>query len=294
MTCASIRAVLGDYLTGDLPPERAAGIRDHLDACEPCWQRWNRLRWDAAAGTPLYGELTEYLGEAFLPYLDSSRLLAAAWDRADPHTTDAIHRFYRSTDAYLYNQVIWHASGNRPRYVDAALPLLADHPGATILDYGCGIGEDVLALHRAGFHVIACDLASPPTDFLTWRAPRHGYPHPVYQPHQLTTAPPHTILWIMDALDHIQDLDTDLSELLPAADLLICENLTASRAHGRQRFHRRRPLPEIEAVFHRYGLTREPAGTASNALTVWRRPQTRTSLANPNASRSKIANVLPA
>jgi SAM-dependent methyltransferase len=260
-------------------------VRGHLDRCQRCWQAWNRLRWNRAAGTPLYAELVDYLGDRFIPYYDSSRALADAWEHAAPRTAEQISRFYRDTDAYLYNQVIWHASGNRPHYVKAALPILARHLGTLILDYGCGIGEDVLALHRAGHQVIGCDLPSPPTDFLAWRAARQGYLQPAFHPDTLPGLDAPIILWIMDALDHIADLDAALGHLVPHADLLICENLLVTRGHGRQGFHHRRPLPSVQQWLARYGLTRESHEPNPAILTMWNRTAAPTRNARPACPR---------
>jgi SAM-dependent methyltransferase len=269
MFCATVRTMFDRFLTGELPPARAGDVRQHLDQCRPCWRAWDRMRWDLAAETSLYAEFMEYLGDRFTPYLDSSGALADVWDRASPCTAEQLRAFYRNTDAYLYNQVIWHASGNRPRYVQAAMPILAHHPGSLILDYGCGIGEDVIALHGAGFRVVGCDIASPPTDFLAWRAPRLGYPHPVYQPADLPTTPAPDILWIIDTLDHIPDLDAALGNLLHRVRLAICENLQIARGHGRQGFHHRRPLSTIDSTFARHGLIR--AMHRGGPLTIWTR-----------------------
>ena len=97
--------------------------------------------------------------------------------------------------------------------------------------------------------MIACDLPSPPTDFLTWRAPRHGYHHPVYEPRELPTTATPTVLWIMDTLDHLADVEAALGDLLPQMRLVICENLLVDRGHGNQRFHHRQLLREIAAFF---------------------------------------------
>lgn len=270
MSCLDVRGFFDAYLRGELPPAWAARIRQHLDHCERCWQSWNRLRWNRAASTPLYAELVEYLGDRFVPFLDSSRALGTAWERAAPQTTDEIRRFYRDTDAYLYNQVIWHASGNRPNYVEAALPILDAHPDTLIVDYGCGIGEDLLAFHHAGRRTIGCDLPSPPTDFLAWRAPRHHYRQPVLSPDRLPTFQGSVIVWIMDALDHLPDLDAALGHVLPHTELLVCEDLLVTRGHGRQGFHYRRPLSTIERWLARYRLARVQPSTCTPLLTVWR------------------------
>lgn len=87
-------------------------------------EHWNRFRWDQARSTSLHDDLAEFLGDDFRPYFDSSRALAQEWDIANPRTDVEIRDFFRASTSYLYNLVIWEASGNRPDYLTAALPIL--------------------------------------------------------------------------------------------------------------------------------------------------------------------------
>jgi hypothetical protein len=118
--------VLDGYLHHTLPPSNHQQVRAH-HCCQPCWQAWNRHRWDAARSSPLYTQLAEFLGAAFRPHFDSSRALAAEWDVANPHTDHDIAQFFRTSTSYLYNLAIWEVSGNRPDYFTHALPILARH-----------------------------------------------------------------------------------------------------------------------------------------------------------------------
>ncbi|MGH3548174.1 MAG: hypothetical protein ACRDQU_08680 [Pseudonocardiaceae bacterium] len=61
-------------------------------------------------------------------------------------------------------------------------------------------------------------------------------------------------LWVIDTLDHLTDIETSLGTLLSVVDLLITENLTLNRTHSSQRFHYRRPVCELTALFGRHGL----------------------------------------
>ena len=126
-------------------PARSDAVRRHLDACTPCWERWNAHRWDAARHHPLHDELAAFLEPAFRPGTDSSRNLADKWDRADPRTPAEAAAFFRASTSYLYNLVIWEASGHRPHYLDAALPALTTSAARTVLDLGSGIGSDAIS-----------------------------------------------------------------------------------------------------------------------------------------------------
>lgn len=259
--------VLDAYLHHTLPPRKHHHIRGHLDRCEPCWQAWNRHRWDAARPSPLYAQLAEFLGADFRPYFDSSRALAAEWDDANPRTDHDIAQFFRTSTSYLYNLAIWEASGNRPDYLAHALPTLARHGIRTVLDYGCGIGSDTLPLHHSGFDVIACDFDSPSTAFLRWRS---GWAIPVVEPDKLGSITEVDTLWVIDSLDHLTDIETSLGALLSVVDLVVTENVTLNRTHGHQRFHHRRPFPELTALFARHGLI--PSTTqAGTPIMYWTR-----------------------
>lgn len=261
---------LRDYLHHTLTASRSAHLRTHLDACQHCWNAWNRFRWDHACTTPLYQDLAEYLGENFCSYFDSSRALAREWDTASPRTDSEIRNFFRTSTSYLYNLVIWEASGHRPDYLAAALPILHRIQPRTIIDYGCGIGSDSLALRNHGFTVIPCDYHSPSTAFLRWRSARTGAALDVIEPHQLHTTA--DAVWIIDTLDHLRDPDRQLQPVLKDASLIISEHLTVNRAHGHQHFHHRRTPEQITQIFSHYGFVRAEELThvqCEESITAW-------------------------
>jgi SAM-dependent methyltransferase len=248
-----------------------AAARGHLDVCEACWQEWNRYRWDKAEGTALYEQMRVYLGGSFTRYLDSSRMLAARWRRAAPASDDEIRAFYQGETAYLYNLVIWEASGNRPQYVQHAVPHLRAATITTIIDYGCGVGSDAIALRERGFTVVPVELPSPHAEFARWRMRRARQPDTIAGPRDAAELPAADALWLIDTLDHLPDIQRALGPQLACARLVITENLRNSRAHGTQGFHHRRPFAEIQATFARYGLRAATTGP-DDPLTCWLRP----------------------
>jgi hypothetical protein len=260
---------LDRYLRRDLPPAHLDATRRHLDACAPCWNRWNAHRWTAARHHPLHDQLAQFLGPSFRPGHDSSRALATEWDRADPRTPDEVAAFFRDSTNYLYNLVIWEASGHRPRYVHAALPTLRAKKVRTVLDIGSGIGSDAITLARHGFTVTTCDHDSPSTRFAHRR---HGGTIPRIDPEHLGHEHAPDALWIIDTLDHLADPHHTLAPLLPRARIVITEDLRENRAHGRQRFHHRRPLADTTRMLARYDLT----PTTHAPITIWARDSART------------------
>jgi hypothetical protein len=254
--CAAVPALLGAYLRRQLPCPQHAMLRDHLDTCQPCWAIWNRYRWDAAAGHPLVAELRGFLGSAYRPYLDSSRALREEWITARPRTAAEIRRFFENSETYLYNLVIWHASGNRPGYVTAAAPYLSG--ARLILDFGSGIGQDTIDLRNLGYAVLPCDLPCPSARFMKRRLRQAGHNGHIADPRDLDPPPPADTLWIIDTLDHLPDITATLGPVLQRVDLVICENLRSARAHGGQGFHQRRSRTVISGMFASFGLCEHP------------------------------------
>ncbi|WP_158578652.1 class I SAM-dependent methyltransferase [Spongiactinospora rosea] len=239
--------------------------RDHLRGCASCRRAWNRYRWDIAATTLLYAELRAFLGASFTPYLDSSEVLAREW-RARPPGAD-IADFFRHSTAYLYNLAIWQASGHRPDYCAAGIPLLHELGVRTVLDFGCGIGNDTLPLLDAGFQVTGCDYDSPSTAFL-----RHRSRHPitVVDPDHVRTLPPFDAVWIIDTLDHLPDIDAAIGPLMRTTQVLVCENLAVPRGVTGKGFHRQLTLAQFTELASRYGLRPAPL-PADSPIMAWRR-----------------------
>jgi hypothetical protein len=201
--CPAVPALLDAYLHRRLPHPQHVMLRDHLDTCQPCWEIWNRYRWDAAAGHPLLAALRDFLGNSYRPHLDSSRALHDEWIAAQPRTSAGIRHFFENSEAYLYNLVIWHASGNRPGYVTAAIPYLTG--ARIILDFGSGIGQDTIDLRNLGHAVLPCDLPCPSARFMRYRLRQAGHDHRMADPRRLDP-PPADTLWIIDTLDHLPDI----------------------------------------------------------------------------------------
>lgn len=258
-TCTEVVAEFAGFLRRALPHVRLTLIRDHLDACDTCWRDWNRYRWDAASGHPLMAELRQFLGPRFRPYFDSSRALQAEWLAAAPSTAEHRQAFFGSTESYLYNLAIWHASGNRPRYVTAGAAYLP--ASCRILDFGAGIGQDAIELTRLGHQVIACEIPGPCTDFLRWRLKEHDL-HIEIRPPQQTSNVAADTLWIIDTIDHLLDIDTALCGILLTVDRVFCENLHVTRRGG-QDFHERRSFKTIADALRRYQLFPIPVSSAS-------------------------------
>jgi SAM-dependent methyltransferase len=102
-------------------------------------------------------------------------------------------------------------------YLEALCRLIP--PGARVLDYGCGIGSDGLALIEAGFDVEFADFDNPSTAYLRWRLERRGLEAPV---HDLDEAVPggFDAAFAFDVIEHVPDARAFLGEMEARADLV--------------------------------------------------------------------------
>lgn len=178
-------------------------------------------------------ELREYLG----PRFDQSLLeryertledeFAACGDEAS---------FYRTSEAYLYNLTAFAMSETKVPYLNE----LAGHlePGARVLDYGCGIGSDGLALLAAGYRVEFADFDNPSVEYLRWRLEHRGVEAPV---HDLDRSVPggFDAAYSFDVIEHVDDPYGFLAELESRA-ALVAVNLLEP-VPGETELHR--PLP---------------------------------------------------
>ncbi|MGI8633469.1 MAG: class I SAM-dependent methyltransferase [Solirubrobacterales bacterium] len=96
-------------------------------------------------------------------------------------------------------------------------------PGARILDYGCGIGSDGLALLEAGYEVEFADFDNPSTRYLRWRLARRGLDVPV---HDLDAGVPGGFdgAYAFDVLEHLTD-PVAVLEQIEQRTALVCVNL---------------------------------------------------------------------
>ncbi len=125
--------------------------------------------------------------------------------------------FYRTSEAYLYDLTAFAMTGTKLPY----LRLLAERvpPGGRVLDYGCGIGSDGLALLEAGYRVEFADFANPSTEYLRWRLARRGFDAPV---HDLDAHVPggYAAAYSFDVIEHVRDPFLFLDQLEQRAQLV--------------------------------------------------------------------------
>jgi hypothetical protein len=259
---------LGLYLDGGLSKRKRALARDHLDRCRECWQKWNVFRWQRAEGTRALLELRAFLGDHMREGIDSSWLLAGEWQGVDHHSSADVTWFYATTPWYIYNSTIWAASGQRPKYVERAAPVVGSLSPRTVCDFGCGVGTDGLLFAEQGKQVAFVDINEPALDFLRWRLQERGLPGCVGTPAEAERWLPVDLLWAMDVIEHLLDPMETLAPFLEACSAFIFDSDHVGKSAGRQPFHFQHDMKQFSAGLETFGLTQvwPPLNKISNSL----------------------------
>ena len=126
---------------------------------------------------------------------------------------------YRTSQGYLYDLTVFAMSGTKRPY----LQLLADElpPGAKLLDYGCGIGADGLALLEAGYDVAFADFDNPSTAYLKWRLEHRGLSARVYDLDAGDLPGGFDLAYSFDVIEHVPDPFAFLHEMESRADRVL-------------------------------------------------------------------------
>jgi SAM-dependent methyltransferase len=185
-------------------------------------------------------ELRAYLGDAY----DHRRL-----ERYQAEVEEELarvgdeQRFYRTSEAYLYDLTAFAMSATKLPYLHAIVDL-ADL-GAKVLDVGCGIGSDGLELLEAGFDVTFADFDNPSTRYLRWRLQHRGLTATVVD---IDSEPlPHgqDVAYAFDVIEHVDDPESLLSDMEASARIVVVNFLEP--APGDPPHHRELPVERLLA-----------------------------------------------
>lgn len=195
-----------------------------------------RFRDAWAAGANL-DELRAYLGDEFDWHLlfRHTHMVDAEHDRMADEAA-----FFRTSTMYLYDLTVFGLSRTKAPYIDELRALVP--PGAAVLDYGCGTGNDGLQLLQEGYRVSFADFDNPSTRFLRWRLERRGRTAPV---HDLDGEVPggFDLAYAFDVIEHVDDPFAFLAELEARAPVVLVNLLEPDP--GDTHLHRELPIPEI-------------------------------------------------
>jgi len=184
-------------------------------------------------------ELQSYLGASYDEQRLRTHTVAVDAERAAHEGDDA--SFYRVSEAYLYDLTAFAMSHTKLPYLDALAAEVP--PGSRVLDWGCGIGSDGLALLEAGYDVAFADFANPSTRYLRWRLGRRDIAARVYDLDRDAVPSGFDAAYSFDVLEHVEDPFAMLAELESRARLVMVNVLEP--VAGETRLHR--PLP-VEAL----------------------------------------------
>jgi hypothetical protein len=161
-------------------------------------------------------ELEEYLGDDY----DHARLqrYEQAVDEELAQVGDEA-QFYRTSQMYLYNLTAFAMTRTKEPYLRDLTDVI--EPGARILDYGCGIGSDGLALLEAGYQVGFADFDNPSTAYLRWRLRKRGLEAPVYDLDSRPPEPGWDAAYSFDVIEHVEDPFAFLATLEGLATLVV-------------------------------------------------------------------------
>jgi SAM-dependent methyltransferase len=183
-------------------------------------------------------ELRAYLGAAY----DEDRLrdFDGQLEREFAELGDEA-LLYRTSEAYLYNLTAFAMTRIKAPYLEALTARVA--PGATVLDYGCGIGSDGLALLGAGYDVAFADFDNPSTRYLRWRLEQRGRDARVYDLDAGEPPGEFDVVLAFDVIEHVDDPHDFLTRLEAQADLVLVNFLEP--VPGETALHRELPVGDL-------------------------------------------------
>lgn len=167
-------------------------------------------------------ELRSYLGDEYDPSL-APRFLDLVDEELERVGDEA--ELYRTSRAYLYNLTLFAISGTKLPYLRTLRSLVP--PPARLLDYGCGIGSDGMALIEAGYEVAFADFDNPSVEYLRWRLRQRGLEASIYDIERDEIPTGFDAAYAFDVIEHVTEPVAFLRRLESVADL-VCVNLLES------------------------------------------------------------------
>jgi len=257
---SSVWPVLADRI-----PYRPAKLRRRV---RPHANRWylQRLANDfvnAWEGERDVEELRAYLGDEF----DYQRLVE--YQRGVEEEARAVgdeRRFYRTARSYLYDLTAFAMTGTKLPYHAVLRELVGS--GATLLDYGCGIGSDGLRLLDYGYRVTFADFANPSTEYLRWRLARRGHDAEIFDIDSTTVPGGFALAYAFDVIEHAEDPFAFLEELEARAGIVLVNFLDEDEDDVD--IHHELPIADLLAHARRRGIVHESVHFGRSYLVAYR------------------------
>jgi len=153
-------------------------------------------------------DLKSYLGEG---YNESLLQTASAAVEQEHDSAPDEDTFYRTSQMYLYDLTAFAMSGTKVPYLRDLKETLPR--GASLLDWGCGIGSDGLRLIDDGYRVAFVDFDNPSTRYLKWRLERRNISADVYDLASDHIPDGFDCAYSFDVIEHIDEPFLFLEEL---------------------------------------------------------------------------------
>jgi 2-polyprenyl-3-methyl-5-hydroxy-6-metoxy-1,4-benzoquinol methylase len=99
--------------------------------------------------------------------------MAEEWKTINPKTPNEIRDFYKNTELYIFDLTQANASLERRNFHGRAVDYLFTHFPAnkynSVLDFGSGVGEEVVIFSEKGYDVTFCDVVGRTSEFVNYR-----------------------------------------------------------------------------------------------------------------------------
>lgn len=208
-----------------------------IDNFSECWEVWNKVRWDAALENDGLGELKEYYGPKFNKYFDSSWEIAKRWNKQQPKTEEEIANFYKSAEEYTYNLMVWFSSGDRRDFRDSINKLVKLYNLESVIDYGCGVGNDGLYFLEKDLTTYFVDFDCPATKFLKWRLRKRKLKTNFIDVTREKKLPAADMFWAIDVLEHMTNPVSVVDKLSEKCKVFVHRSKFNDNAGGRHPCH---------------------------------------------------------